>query len=182
MTWWICRYCCWTDCSLVLFCIWVLINTDTFEKALCSPEICSYVFLTSSVLLDQKTVAFCASKSTHDYKIYNLKYCHDSHKIDRCFIVKVKKDRFTQNRSPRLVLCLNLSSVQKFSGFEINELPLIVGFCFSMSLLLLSKWGLSRVVSCDYGRNTHVHVRPVLKPVKILQDIKKTATCKLVLC
>lgn len=52
---------------------------------------------------------------------------------------KEKKDRFTQNRSPQLVLCLNLSSVQKFSGFEINELPLIVGFCFSMSLLLLSK-------------------------------------------
>lgn len=158
----------------MLFCIWVLINTDTIEKALCSPEICTSVFLTSSVLLDQKTVAFCANKSTYDYKIYNLKYCCDSHEIEtNVLLSKVKKDRFTQNRSPQLVLCLNLSSVQKFSGFEINELPLIVGFWFSMSLLLLSKWGLSRVVSCDYGRNTHVHVRPVLKPVRILQDIKK---------
>lgn len=115
-------------CALLYCCVWVLINADTTGNTPCLPEICTSAFLTRSALLDQKNVALYANKG-HMAKSKNSKqYCHDrkyGDKFDgKCCIVK-GKNRKTENHTQLL------TSVQKFLGFEVKELFLIVGFYFS---------------------------------------------------
>lgn len=117
----------------------------------------------------------------------NLSHCFHGHKIETGFtiamygkcIFKGKKSRFTQNRKPHSVLPLFVfrSGIPRL-GNKWTALNCRLS-CFYVPAFL-SKWGLNRVVSCGYGRNTHVHVMPELKEtVRILQDIKNTAMCKL---